>query len=324
MKKINHEERWSLIRKVGKKETARLLGVQLQSLNSTIRKYKDWVPELKFEEEIMPVTEADINNPLNIRPLEDQTKIERVTQELYDERFYLHTEKINPRTGNHYFPSFSFIHSQGAPSSSFLSDWYRDKGWHSEVIFRRRQESGSYIHDCIDRMIKNGAAITEEEIDLRIPHSANEVKYALLGFMNWVEEYQPQIVASEHMVVSEELCIGGTIDLVARINKDDYKKEYTIDFKTSKSIFLEHRMQVEVYRRIQGSDECAILQLGAQNKKRFTFSQVTEKDKNEQFELWKCIRDTAYCVLISEGWISPKENPFPKEFKFKMFNHETT
>ena len=264
-----------------------------------------------------PIIPAEaVVEPIPQTQLEDQTQIERITNEDYDERFYKHTTKINPITGNNYFPSFSFLHSQGAPASSFLSDWYKDKAWYSEIIFRKRQESGTYTHNAIDAMIKTGVSISVEDIDREIKHSAYEVKNALLGFMNWVEEYKPIVVASEHMVVSEEMAMAGTLDLVARINKDDYKTVYAIDFKTSKSIFDEHRMQVEVYRRMQVVENCAILQLGNSTKKKFTFSPVTAKDREEMFAYWLCIKNTAYHKLLSEGWIQPRENPFPKEFKF--------
>lgn len=318
MKKIDHKLRWEAICTVGKKEAAKQFGVKLQALNSTIKKYKDWVPELPFagtsSTEAVVTTEEEVK-VVDIASTEVKTTgdIVRYTNEDDDSRFYWHKEKINVRTGNHFFPSFSFLHGMGAPANINLITWYKNQGHNADRIFKQREKEGSYVHDCCDRMVSKGDEIHMDEIDRLFGDSAKGIKDSLLGFINFWAEQQPQVIGTEEPLIGEDF--GGTTDLRCRIKKDDYKKVWMIDYKTSKSIYDHHRLQLCAYNTVIGADEIAVLQLGNQTKKKYTLSKVNAKDKEEMLLEWNAIKELAYVKLKQENWIEPRPCIYPPIFK---------
>jgi hypothetical protein len=85
----------------------------------------------------------------------------------------------------------------------------------------------------------------------------------VLSFARWAKEVKPDKYA-------------GTLDLMAKIDG----KVWLIDLKTSKNIYLSHRVQLSSYFHADGvkADKMAILQLGyARNKKRFKFTEIEDK-----------------------------------------------
>lgn len=325
MKKINHKERWELILSIGKKEAAAQLGLKLQALNSTVKKYKNWAPEIPFEGSsstpvlvtevtVTPVDEIEVKLT-GIASTEVKTTgdIVRYTNEDDDSRFYWHKKKINERTGNHFFPSFSFLMSLGAPSNPNLTKWYKDQGHNADRIFKQREKEGSYVHDRCDAMVSKGEEVSTEEIDKIFGDSAKSIKDSLLGFINFWEEQQPQVIGTEEPLISSDF--GGTTDLRCKIKEDNYTKTWMIDYKTSKSIYDHHRLQLCAYNTVIGADEIAILQLGNQTKKKFTLSKVSAKDREEMLVEWNAIKELAYVKLKQENWIEPRVSPYPVIFK---------
>jgi len=243
--------------------------------------------------------------------------IERITNEAFDERFYLHPEKVNIRTGNHFFPAFHFITSLGAPENAGLGKWKQDKGHFADYILTHSAAIGTFVHDSIDSMIKNGTDVKHETIHQLFTDEkeAQRVKECLLGFLTFMADQEPEILSSEAMVVADDFAF--TMDLKCKIKEDEYKGVWVVDWKTSKVATDDHKMQVEVMRRTVRADKAAIVVLGNGTKKGYTFSPV-QPSKSEY--LWKrfcAIRDTAYVEILERGLVKPRENNMPSSFSLK-------
>lgn len=241
--------------------------------------------------------------------------IERITNEAFDERFYRHPERINPKTGNNYFPAFHLITSMGAPENAGLGKWKQDKGHFADYILQRTALMGSYVHDCIDGMIKSHREVTHEQIHNEFPDAkeAQHVKECLLGFLNFMEEEQPIIIASEQVMCGEDF--GFTMDLKCRLKSDEFKAVWLVDWKTSKTASDEHKMQVEAMRRVSGADRCAVVVLGNTTKKKYTRTDVPVARQDFFWSRFQAIKETAYVELLDKGIIKPREDYMPPVFK---------
>jgi len=248
--------------------------------------------------------------------------IKRVTLEAYDERFYSHAEKVNPRTNNHWFPAYHFIWKLGAPMSPFLIGWYKEYGHEADRIMKHKERIGSFVHDRIEQMSKHRIGTSVELIEdfFRDPGDVLFVKRCFEGFLNFMKEHEAYIISSEKMILGEDW--GGTMDLELRIKDDKYKNKWVVDIKTSKSVFEEHLIQVETYRRTCGADRGGALILGNSTKKRYTFTEVPVKKQDVLYAKFLAAKEFAYITMLDRGTIAPTEEVFPKEFKLNPEAYE--
>lgn len=252
--------------------------------------------------------------------------IERITNNVFSERFYYHPQKINPRTGNNYFPAYHYLTSLGAPEPIGLSKWRQTMGHFADHVLDRSALIGSFVHDCIDKMIKTNVDVKHDEIDSAFPNEkeAYRVKESLSAFMNFMQDNEPEIVASEQMLLGEDF--GFTMDLKARILFDDYKGIWILDWKTSKVASDEHKMQVEAIRRVAEATKAGVVILGNDTKKKYTFAQVKPSEQDYLWNRFLAVKETAYVEMLKRGTIKPREDSMPhvfslKEIKFKrIFN----
>ena len=260
--------------------------------------------------------------PLAAKVQYDDNGIQRVTQEEYDERFYGHTEKINTKTGNHWFPAFHYLWHLGAPMSPFLVSWYKEYGHEADRIMKHKEQLGSFVHDRIENMTKYKLSTTTEMIEnfCRMPSDILFVKRCFDGFMNFMRDHDAVVVSSEKMILAGDW--GGTLDLELRIKDDGWKNVWCIDLKTSKSVFEDHLIQVECYRRVCGADRGGVLILGNSTKKRYTFTEVPVKKQDLFYAKFMAVKETAYITMLDRGTIAPTVEVFPVEFKLNPESYE--
>ena len=250
----------------------------------------------------------------------DESGIERITNEAFDSRFYKHPTKINTRTGNSFFPAFHHLTHLGSPEPIGLTKWRQDKGHFADYIMERSQEIGSYVHDCIDRMIKNGAVVHHEDIHVAFkePKEAQRVKDCLLSFINFIRDEEPIVLASEQMMCGDDF--GFTLDSKMKLKSDKYKSIFVVDWKTSKVANEDHKMQVEAMRRVSGCDRAAVVVLGNTTKKKYTLTAVKPSEQDHLWNLFQAVKDTAYVKMLKSGNIKPREDNMPSEFSLKDLN----
>lgn len=237
--------------------------------------------------------------------------VKQITQEQYDERFYFDEDKTNIVTKNHYFPSVTYLLGFDAMTPQ-LKEWLGNKGYEESLrILNKRADIGSYVHNAIEKMLLEGKPLETRKIDedIKDVKEALFVKRCLLGMENFVKESECKILCSEYNIIADDY--AGTIDLKMTFPKDDHKTFWLVDIKTSKGIYEKHQMQVEAYRRADGADMGAVLQLGNATKKRYTFTSIPERKRNNLWENFVAIKNLFY---TKQPQAQPTIEEFPEKF----------
>lgn len=119
----------------------------------------------------------------------------------------------------------------------------REQGVHHSKFVDSAGRAGTYSHALVESFLKgeeppDKQGYTQEEITLGEQGFAN--------FKDWLTHFDFELVASEHILVSEKLKTGGTLDIVARLSGD----LCLLDFKTSNFVGQEQVVQVSTYKVI--------------------------------------------------------------------------
>jgi len=101
---------------------------------------------------------------------------------------------------------------------------------------------GSIAHFLVECHI-NG---WEPDLGDFAPNDIDKAENGFLGFLDWEKRFKPEYIHSEVQIVSDQLLYGGTIDVIARIDG----KLCLLDLKTSKGVYIDHKIQVAAYRRL--------------------------------------------------------------------------
>lgn len=275
---------------------------------------KEYVMVLNKLRELFP------DSPVKVNEITKDGNIIRVTQEAFDSRFYGSDSKINTRTGNKWFPSWHFLFGTASPTDDFLVTYYKSKGFFSDFEFHRAEVMVSYVHNRIEDMGKHGIDTTTEQIYRSFPNpkEARRVEECLMAWINFVVDEEPQVISYEQMVLADDW--GGTVDLRCRIKSDNYENLWTIDFKTSKSVYDSHKSQVESYRREFNDDKAGVLILGNSTKKRYTFTEVKAKERDYFYNYFLKVKDLAYHILEHNNRLQPHQKDMPEVFTLKGLN----
>lgn len=228
------------------------------------------------------------------------SEIKRIDIKEFDERFY--------QKGDLFAPSVTYILDCVYPKSFGLIDWIGDVGnKRADEIKNEAADDGSFVHEAIEKLLK-GFKISNDEISIKFANRkrALKVKRCLKAFLDWHEEYKPDVINTEKTVWNDEYLYAGTLDLKCRINGEIW----TIDFKTSNSIHDSHKVQLSAYRYADGNEgKCGILHLGNTTKKRYSFLEVDYERYFAQFiianQMFKTLNPNA----------KPNEETFPEYFK---------
>ena len=114
------------------------------------------------------------------------------------------------------------------------------KGQDATKVMNEAAEIGTLAHLLCENFIKN------EETDVD-DYSKNQIKSAELAFIafkDWDKQVKPEYVESEIKLIDDDLCVGGTCDLILEIDG----KLYIGDLKTSKGLYAEFIVQLAAYR----------------------------------------------------------------------------
>lgn len=103
-------------------------------------------------------------------------------------------------------------------------------------------ESGTVAHGLIEQ------ALTGNEFNI-FEYPADSVTLAQEAFSGWeafAAIHDIEVVHCEIPIVHEDLCYGGTIDLIAKIDG----VLTLMDFKTSNSLHVSHKIQLSAYSKL--------------------------------------------------------------------------
>ena len=198
------------------------------------------------------------------------------------------------------FPSSTTI-LNAYPQSAYLTKWIADQGWHeSQRIKSEAGERGTRIHDA--------TKVLEEGNELSRAGYSTEEWHKIKSFVDWHNEYKPELIATEYPVFSRKGKYAGRFDRLYKING-----EITLlDIKSSSGIHEHFPLQFASYAKAieENTDievvQTACLQLGAQNKNAYRF--VVYPDWRDHYKVFKHVRATwEYEYFTSKK--NPKEPP---------------
>ena len=154
----------------------------------------------------------------------------------------------------------------------------------SEQIRSLKADAGTYVHDVVEALVLWSASPAGAGSDIALPLLPEHLQGALYddepvedvtawmveGFLNFMADFGPQILAAEMAVFSPELRTAGTLDLIAALRRYGVGTSgrltaapgtvlpLCVDIKTGKHLSVTWREQIAAYRRMP---EC-LLPLG--------------------------------------------------------------
>jgi hypothetical protein len=152
-----------------------------------------------------------------------------------DERFYL-------GSNDQYYPSVTTV-LEVYPKGHGFMQWLKDIGNNADEVVKRASEQGTKVHNAIEQYLK-GVQL-DWQVD-GVTRYTLEEWLMILKFVEFYETYKPEVIAVEVEMVSDDLKLGGTIDLVCKING----QVWLIDNKTSNAIHTSHELQLSAYAKM--------------------------------------------------------------------------
>ncbi len=152
----------------------------------------------------------------------------------------------------------------------------------SEKTLARAADKGSSVHNSIENWLKFG-----------IDDIPEEHRPYFDGFLEWWNEYRPEVVASEVKTYHKLMRYGGTIDLLAYIGG----KLTLIDFKTTYRLLEKScGVQLEAYAQALAShgiavEEKHILHLKKDGKWAYPEFPAKDSARWRVFSALKCVYD---------------------------------
>lgn len=226
-----------------------------------------------------------------------------------DQRFYTLDNEV-------FYPSVTTVLGV-YPKGYGFNKWLKENGEQADEILKEAGEVGSKVHDAIDQIIKGGEVkwtrhfidtiqlSTVEDMQKFIDDCNNgleskyhkEVQYysmeewqMILKFIDFASGFKVRFLANEFNIISVELKVGGTLDIVCDIWNEKLEKweRWLIDVKTSNFIHKTHELQIATYAVMFNEknpdipiDKVGILWLKASTRGR------DKQGKNIQGEGWQ-------------------------------------
>lgn len=185
-----------------------------------------------------------------------------------DERFYT-LDKVT------FYPSVTTV-LNAYPKGAGFNEWLKKNGEQADDILREAGNKGSKVHDAVESLCKgeevkwthnyvntlelqtvdsmakfiedckNGL---ESKYHKEVQYYSLEEWIMILRFVDFCNEFKPKFIANEINIISVELKLGGTLDIVADIasGKDGKVERWLIDVKTSNYLHTTHELQLAAY-----------------------------------------------------------------------------
>jgi hypothetical protein len=182
-----------------------------------------------------------------------------------DNRAYLSTR-------GSYYPSVTTVLNIIDKGEQYR-DWLMSNGYNADYKMIKAQEIGTKVHGLVERFNSN-----PDDTILCIEYDENgrprnmydkRVWEMFSRYVNFYDRFKPELLAVEQIVVSDNYQLGGTIDLVFRLNG----LIYLADNKTGENLHNTQRLQLAAYAVMWNEafpdykiDKIAILHLNAKTR----------------------------------------------------------
>src|SRR3990167_1733062 len=206
------------------------------------------------------------------------------------------------------FPSSTTI-LNAYPQSAYLTEWIAKQGWsEAQAIKSAAGERGTNVHAGIEYLL-SGQEISQGYMvpGGRYPLSIEEY-WRLSVFVDWYNEFKPEILGTEISVFSRKHKYAGRFDCLAKING-----EITVlDWKTSSSIHENFPLQVASYAQaIEENSDMKIVQTGivqVGNKSKSGYRMVLYPEWRDHYKVFRNVQKVwQYDYFDSKK--NPKEPP---------------
>jgi hypothetical protein len=128
--------------------------------------------------------------------------------------------------------------------------------------FEGTATGGTDIHEFVEAWIK---AKPEDRDDATVP----------VGFLNWWNKYQPEVIGLETRVFDDKLNVAGTYDFKCWITIKGKRLKVVVDWKSSKAVRNKHKMQAGFYGFVEEADESWVVAFGSTAKQGFSLNRQT-------------------------------------------------
>jgi len=181
----------------------------------------------------------------------------------------------------------AIISSQLGWNKNALIAWARREalaGQDPDKIASQAASIGSLTHYLVECHIKGENPVFDDYTKTQIDKAEN----GFLAYLDWESKQELEHLFTEKSLVSEKLGCGGTVDLIS-IGKRGY---VLIDFKTSKGIYPDHKIQVAAYKNIYEEatggkvGDVFILQLGKEDGS-FTYHKLSRQEIQTGWKVFK-------------------------------------
>ncbi len=169
------------------------------------------------------------------------TSIQRI--DVLDSRFYFHAD--NPKI---FYPSVTTV-LEAYPKGWALTEWHKALGFNADIILQRAALKGSNVHDGCYKYVKGELLVFGEMIDNKFMANYTFDEWEMIcKFVEFWNEFNPELIAAEVTILSDTFKLGGTIDLVFRLmNKEGQFENWILDTKSGNSIYPSHELQIAAY-----------------------------------------------------------------------------
>ena len=177
---------------------------------------------------------------------------------LPDSRYY--------RRNGEYYPSITYVLGY-YPKGKHFEEWLKNMGRSADYIVRKAAEEGTKVHEMIEDYLDGKEMNFLNQFG--DPQYHPDVWQMFLRFVDFWEEYQPELIDQEIHLFSDELKVAGTTDLICKIGDE----LWIIDHKTSNHMHSTYEIQAAVYAHCykecfgQMPDKTGILWLKSSKRK---------------------------------------------------------
>lgn len=177
---------------------------------------------------------------------------------LPDSRYY--------RRNGKYYPSITYVLGY-YPKGKHFEEWLKNMGRSADYIVRKAAEDGTKVHEMIEDYLDGKEMNFLNQFG--DPQYHPDVWQMFLRFVDFWEEYQPELIDQEIHLFSDELKVAGTTDLICKIGDE----LWIIDHKTSNHMHSTYEIQAAVYAQCykecfgQMPDKTGILWLKSSKRK---------------------------------------------------------
>lgn len=112
--------------------------------------------------------------------------------------------------------------------------------------FRDTSGKAADIGTCAHYMVECDVLGVDADLSGFEPDTVEKARPAFAAWAQWAKQTNCTIVATEAQLVSEQHRYGGTIDAIASLGGE----LVVLDFKTSKSVYPDHLIQLAAYREL--------------------------------------------------------------------------